>query len=233
MIVVIGSPVVTPTEGPDRAGGLGPGIARAAARAGAAVQLVGKVGDDADGDSTLIALAQAGIGHVAVLRDPAHATPALGAAASGGGAGADDGADADGRPADEEPLVAELLLADEPPAAGEPALLVLDAGDLELALRYLVDFRVVVVTQPLDEDAARVVADAAAFALAEAVVVLAPGTTVAAPLATATVLEGPDRDDGPFAELVGAFAAALDRGDPGSGAFRAAADAIGWEPVEA
>ena len=222
MIVVIGCPVVTPSDGPDRAGGLGASIARAAARSGATVQLVGKVGDDPDGDAVLIALAQAGVEHVAVLRDPAHRTPARAARPPGPEVDLGD-----------EPSAAVLLAADEPPPVEEPEHLRLDAGDLELALRYLVDYRVIVVTEPVDEDAARVIADAAAFAPAEAVVVLAPGASVAPSLSGATVLEGPDHDDGPFADLVGAFAAGLDRGDPGSGAFRAAADAIGWEPAEA
>ncbi len=222
MIVVIGSPVLAPGDGPERAAGLGPAIARAAARTGAAVQLIGKVGDDPEGDLALIALAQAGIGHVAVLRDPAHRTPAI--PATEGTVGDPDGS---------EPDAAELLVVDEAASAAEPPHLILDAGDLELALRYLVEFRVIVLTEPLDTDAARVVADSAAFALAETVVVLPPGSPVPPELASATVLEGPEQDDGPFAELVGAFAAGLDRGDAGSGAFRAAADAIGWEPIEA
>ena len=49
----------------------------AAVRAGASVQLVGKLGDDPAGDAVLVALARAGVGHVALLRDPSRPTPAL------------------------------------------------------------------------------------------------------------------------------------------------------------
>ena len=44
----------------------------AAAAPRAAVEIVGRVGDDPDGDALMIALARAGVGHVAVLRDPAR-----------------------------------------------------------------------------------------------------------------------------------------------------------------
>ncbi len=52
----------------------GPAVARAAAAAGGTVELVTRVADDASGDRLLHALAAAGVGHVATLRQPAPAT---------------------------------------------------------------------------------------------------------------------------------------------------------------
>lgn len=72
MILVVGRP------GLDGAGGLSrtPGrVAVAAAQAGAPVELVGSIGDDAAGDAVVVALGRAGIGHAALLRDPATPTP--------------------------------------------------------------------------------------------------------------------------------------------------------------
>ncbi|MEJ7697521.1 MAG: hypothetical protein WKF78_13100 [Candidatus Limnocylindrales bacterium] len=54
-------------------------VAVAAVRGGARVELISKIGDDAIGDELSLALAGAGIGHVATLRDAAHATVHLGA----------------------------------------------------------------------------------------------------------------------------------------------------------
>lgn len=231
MIVVIGSPFIAPGIGPGRAEGLGPSIARAAARTGAAVQLIGKVGDDADGDAALLALAQAGIGHVAVLRDAAHRTPrapvtldALAIEAAGAaGVAADASIDAS--------IEVEIGTGAEVEARPSESL-PFDASDLELALRYLVDYRVLVVAEPLDEASGRVVADAAAFASSAVIVVVRPGSPAPATLAGATVLEGPDEDEGPFAELVGRLAAGIDRGDPPGAALEAAIGGVGWEPVE-
>ena len=75
MIVVVGSPLgwlrndkIVPTGTPA-------GAAMAAATAGAQVQLIGRTGDDPTADGLLLALSQGGVGHVAVLRDPARSTP--------------------------------------------------------------------------------------------------------------------------------------------------------------
>ena len=76
MIVVVGSPIAEPVGPAIRAGGLGADIARRATASGAAVQIVGRVGEDAAGDEVLLSLAAAGIGHVAVLREPGRPTPA-------------------------------------------------------------------------------------------------------------------------------------------------------------
>ena len=77
VIVVIGSPSIVPA-GPGRrstAAGRSIEVAHGATAGGAQVQLVGKVGDDPAGDALLLALADLGIGHVAILRDPARRTP--------------------------------------------------------------------------------------------------------------------------------------------------------------
>ncbi len=74
MIVVLGRPGLTADDHIDRPAGR---IALAAARAGGRVELVGTVGDDADGDAVIVELGRAGIGHAAVLRDPAGSTPRI------------------------------------------------------------------------------------------------------------------------------------------------------------
>lgn len=76
MIVVIGRPrldVGGELDGPQGR------LATAAAAAGGRVELVGSVGDDADGDTVAIELGRAGVGHAALLRDPAAATPSASA----------------------------------------------------------------------------------------------------------------------------------------------------------
>ncbi len=72
MIVVVGRP------GLDGVGQLtrpAARIALAAAEAGSTVELVGAVGDDADGEAAVLELGRNGIGHAALLRDPGGATP--------------------------------------------------------------------------------------------------------------------------------------------------------------
>ncbi len=174
MIVIVGNPVARRTETSVIAGGMAAGIARAASAAGRATQLVARISDDRDGDAILADLASAGVGHVAVLRQPPGATDAL------------------------------------------------DAQDLALALRYLADIAVIVLS---DTDAADVVAaavDGTAWSAAALVVVLAHGATVPDDLpGDATVMGAPSDDpDLAFATLVGRYVAALDAGlDPAS-AFR-------------
>ena len=141
MIVVIGSPLHRPGidgRSPDVAG-LAAGIATAAAAAGREVQLVGRVGEDPAGDATLIGLADRRVGHVAVLRDAGRPTPVVPATSDAGDATAGEGTDA----------VAAVASS---AGAGESSVVptTLDAGDLDLALRYLVGFAVVVVAEALD-----------------------------------------------------------------------------------
>src|SRR4051812_42332685 len=89
MVVVVGVPVWRAGEarGPD---GMAARIAIAAATAGAAVELVGRVGDDPTGDALVLALSRAGVGHVAVLRDSGRETPVVQAPESPRDLAADD-----------------------------------------------------------------------------------------------------------------------------------------------
>jgi hypothetical protein len=57
------------------AGGLAADVALAIAASGVHVELVGSIGDDPEGDAVAVALGQAGVGHAALLRDPAARTP--------------------------------------------------------------------------------------------------------------------------------------------------------------
>jgi hypothetical protein len=221
VIVVIGSPSVLPGDPGQRATAAGRAteVARGAIDAGSSVQLVGKVGDDPAGDALLLALADAGIGHVAVLRDPARATPL----------------------AAPPPVEIESMLIDDdafdvpetsPARRDEPIdgpLPTIDAGDLELALRYLPDHRVVVVAEALDGDALGVVAADCSYVGAQLVIVLEPGGGVAGLPADSTAFEAPASDlDGVFGRTVGQFAAALDQGVPGPAALAQATAGAGW-----
>jgi hypothetical protein len=204
------------------AAGLPVAIAGAAAVAGGDVQLIGKVGEGPDGDSVLLAVAAAGIGHVAVLRDVEAVTIALDEASADLGdtpideiAGLDGSADGS---RDEAPAG---------PVTG-PAL---DAGDLALALRYLPDYRVVVIAQELDAAAVAAVVEAARWAGA-ALVVATPGAGATAGLPDdTTVLEAPEHAEGAFAALVGRYAVALDQGKQPAAAFAGASSGSGWAPV--
>jgi hypothetical protein len=230
MLAVIGSPSLTLGRTPGaagEAGGLAAGIAQAAAATGADVQLIGKVGDDPAGDAVLLALARAGVGHLAVLRDAGQATPTT----------PPTGIELD--PDDVEPFTALLLEVETTDAGGpnrgdtEPAGgpgLPLEPADVSLGLRYLRDFRVLVAADPLDQASAAVVVDAAAFADAVLVVIAPRGQPGPAGPGSAIVLEAPIADpDGAFAALVGRFAAALDRGIDPAAAFRDATAEGGWE----
>ncbi len=72
MIVVVGRPGLDAKDELDRPAGL---MAAAAAATGARVELVGSIGDDPAGDRVALALGKAGVGHAALLRDPAALTP--------------------------------------------------------------------------------------------------------------------------------------------------------------
>ena len=189
MIVVIGRPGLGANDELDRPPGQ---IAFAAARAGGRVELVGSLGDDAEGDAVVVELGRAGIGHAAILRDPAGSTPTS---------------------------------TDEETAADGARLPRLDAGDVDLGLRYLPECRVLIVAEPLSEDALRVVVDAAAYHGAELIVV---GEARDVP-ETATVLESPAEGGTAFTELVGRYAVALDDGHAAADAWRDAVDQTGWE----
>jgi hypothetical protein len=231
VIVIVGSPIAEPSGHAIVAGGLTSEIARRCALAGAAVQVVGRVGEDAAGDQVLLALAAAGIGHVAVLREPGRPTPT--AAPTRDGSASPDG------PALGEALLDESDLSDgaSGPAdgnapAGGPAGLSVDAADLELALRYVPDYRVLVVAGDLDRYALDAVVAAAGWSGAHLVVLPPDGASMTAIPDMATALQRPATDpDGAFAAMVAGYAVALDRGDEPGSAFAEAQRAGGWAVV--
>jgi len=215
MIVVVGSPIGRFDDGAMAAGGPASRVALAAARAGRSVQLVGRTGDDPTADGVLRDLAQGGVGHVALLRDPARATPLEQLLTED---------DETARPADHT---------DHPGLPGNatpapwPAL---EPADVDLGLRYLIDFEVVVLAEPASLETVATVADAALWGAARLILVVRPGESVPDGLPPdAIVFEAPDADpDGVFATLVGRFAAALDDGHEPGEAFRASIASDGW-----
>jgi hypothetical protein len=222
MIVVLGSLALC--EAPSATTvGRAPEIAMAAAARGARAEVVGRVGDDRAGDALVIALARAGVGHAAVLRDPDRATPVLAAL-----------------PPDEDPdPFAEAEAADGVPAAAAAATAAdaprLEAADVALGLKYLTSFGVLVVADDVPAAAMPACVEGAQFAGAHLVVIVPAGRRPPEALpADATVLAAPAvADDGAFAALVGAYAAAVDAGQEPAAAFRTAAGTVGWETVAA
>jgi hypothetical protein len=217
VIVVVGSPIGRLADGVLRAGGMASGIALAAAAAGRSVQVVGKTGDDATADAVVLDLGRGGVGHVALLRDPSRPTPLEAPRA--------------GSPDPDRPD-------DEPgPSAGDVAAEgpVLEAADVDLGLRYLTDFAVVVLTGPFVPDLVATVSDAASWAEARAIMVVGSGEPAPEHLpADVIVFEAPDDDpDGAFATLVGAFAAGLDTGAAPDDAFRSSIALDGWSQAPA
>ena len=209
MIVVIGSPIGRVSDAGISAAGMSSRVALAAARTGAAVQVVGKTGDDVTADGVVLDLTRGGVGHVALLRDGSRPTPL--------------------EPADDLDAAAETSPAE---SIHGPAI---DAADIDLGLRYLTAFEVVVVAEPAPPDLVTVVAEAARWSEARMVLVVAAGSAVPESLAAdVIVFEAPDADpDGVFADLVGSFAAALADGiEPGE-ALRASVDSDGWTEVAA
>jgi hypothetical protein len=218
VIVVIGSPIGRMDDGVVVAAGMTSRVALAAAAAGRAVQLVGKTGDDPTADSVVLDLARGGVGHVALLRDPARATPLESPPA-------DEPADGDSETPEPPAWARALGMVDGP---------TLEAADVDLGLRYLTDFAVVVVADPVGPDLVAVVADAARWGGARMILVVAPGERLPDGLPDdVVVLAAPDDDpDGVFATLVGRFAAALDEGTDAGEAFRASIASDGWTGAE-
>ena len=217
MIVVVGSPYLRFRESKQQAAGPTVGVAAAAAAAGADVQLVGKIGDDPAGEVVLLDLAARRIGHVAVLRDPARATPET------ADAGATDAAEAE--PFEEHDP--------EPGPTATSSGPTLEPADIELALRYLPDYRVLVVAEPLVPEALQVVVAASRWSGA-ALILVVPNGSEPLDIRDATVLEAPaDDPDDAFASMVGGYAAALDRGEEPAEAFASASTARGWAAAPA
>ena len=116
-------------------------------------------------------------------------------------------------------------------SSGAPTL---GPEDLELALRYVTSFDVLVLAEPGRPDLVPVAAEAAAFAGAHLLVLVAPGgSTVASDAAAGiTVLEAPGRDpEGAFAAVVGGYAAELDVGVVADVAWAAVSARLGLEVV--
>jgi hypothetical protein len=228
VIVVIGRPVLHAIPDAPVATGSAARIALTAAARGATVQLIGKVGDDPEGELVLLSLARGGVGHVALLRDPSHRTPRL----------VTGFADPTAPDADADPDLADPDLAD-PVSAIEPADPAdrpgVDAGDVELGLRYLTEFRVIVATEQLDGELARVVTEAAGWSSATLIALVPDGAAEPEPVPDdAILLQAPaDDPDGAFDRLVGELAAAIDSGVEPRTAFRDLVAVDGWEPAEA
>lgn len=220
MIVVLGCPAAQSVEGVVRPAGLAGWIATAAADADAQVQLVGRIGDDRAGDAVVLALARGRVGHAALLRDPARPTPQI---------QLDD-------------AWSEDVASDEPPSspsapAAGPSL---DPEDVALGLRYLTAFSVLVIADPLEPSATAAALDAAAFAGARTIAVVAAGPpavaeataiTAAAAIAADDVFVAPDGDPPAFAAMVGRYAASIDAGREPGDALRTATTVTGWAPA--
>jgi sugar/nucleoside kinase (ribokinase family) len=208
VIVFIGHPLAADAPDGRRPAGTTALAAIDAAAGGAVVQLVGKVGDDPAGDEVVLALAAAGVGHVALLRDPARRTPVQSASTEHEDVAA-------------EPRTAPIRRGD---ADERPAL---EAADVELGLRYLTDFRGVIVAEPLPEAVVRVAADAAGYAGAELVVVTDGDPPTGLP-ATAVALATPGRDtEGAFAALLGRIGAAIEGGSTAADALASSVAGLG------
>jgi ribokinase len=187
----------------------------AAARRGAEVEIVGRVGDDPAGDALLIALAHAGVGHAAVLRDPVAPTSIVVPPPDPDPAG----------PLAETPDAAGLVI------RGGPRL---ERADVALGLSYLTAFGVVVATDDAPPDVVPACVDGAMFSGSHLVVLVASGGRPPDGLpADAVVLTAPDDPtDEAFGSVVGVYAAAVDAGEAPAVAFRSATRSVGWERAE-
>jgi hypothetical protein len=219
VIVVIGSPVGRLDDDVLVAGGTASRVALAAAGLGRTVQLVGVTGDDPTADGVILDLARGGVGHVALLRHPGRATPLAPAAP--------DAIDDEPSPDEASPDEPDLAAAVPGAAQRGPAL---EAADVELGLRYLTDFAVVVLAEPVDAETIAVVAAAARWGEARMILVVGADQTAPDGLPSDVVVfeSPPDDPDGAFADLVGAFAAALDEGTDAGEAFRSSIASDGW-----
>jgi sugar/nucleoside kinase (ribokinase family) len=207
MIIVVGNPVARADAASGRvAVGLAAGVAIAAVAAGGGAQLVGRVGEDQAGEDVLLDLARRGVGHAAVLRDPARPTGEIAAT-------------------DDDVLDAA---SDDPATIRSAPISTLDAADLKLAFDYLPEYSVIVVAEALASASLRVAVDAAAWSGSTLVVIGRSDDLTGLP-DDATVLAAPEDGDpdGAFASMVGRYVAGLDRGDDPKTAFDAAAATVG------
>ena len=223
VIVVVGQPLFRATDEGALVDGLAARIALAAAAHGRSVQLIGTAGEDAEGDAVVLALTRGGVGHAALHRDAGQRTPraveSLGDDLDPLGDDPDSLGDGAGDPT-----------GGDVPVDAPAAWTALDAADLDLALRYLAEYAVLVLADPAGPEIVGIAAEAAGYAGARLVVVVRPGEAVPDGLPPdAIVFEAPDTDpDGVFGSFVGSFAAALDDGDEPGAAFRSSIEADGW-----
>ena len=188
MIVVIGNLIGRVDEaGEVQPAGFVATLATSAAKAGSSVQVVAKIGDDPAGDAVLLGLAAAGVGHVATLRDAGRSTPV---------SGETDGEDPAGHTASTS-------------FAGDPML---EAADVSLALRYLTDYRVIVVAHAFAAAVLAEAASAATWAAAHLVVVSADEAIDTSIPHDALVISA-DLDADGLATRLGLYAATVDAGE--------------------
>ncbi len=147
------------TSGEAAPAGFAATVATAAAAAGSKVELVTRIGEDDAGDAVILALARAGIGHVATLRDAGRRTPVVGSTEDEAGPDLDEDA------------VSTTVESGPGPT--------LDGGDVGLALRYLSDYRVIVVAHATDRGVLDEVVTAAGWSGARLVVIASPGIEIA------------------------------------------------------
>jgi hypothetical protein len=226
VIVVVGDPVLHLSDvgAPSVAVGRAAAIARACVRAGASVQLAGKVGDDPAGDEVLMSLTRDGVGHVALLRDVGLATRMD---PPGATSDEDDRIPVGGDSDEDGWAVAPI---DDGGEAATASALVPE--DLDLALRYLTSFAVLIVAEPLSAATLAVAVESAAYSGAHLIHIGAVDGIPPVPADDMTVLEPPPADPGEgFAALVGRYAAELDGGARPAAAFRTALGGSGWEPA--
>jgi len=121
----------------------------------------------------------------------------------------------------------------------------LDAADVELGLRYVADYHVLVLTEPLPPEAETAAIEAAAYHDAALLAIVPEGGKISSALsAAATVLGAPttegDAEDSDneasttrpsqaFASFVAAFAVAIDAGSSVAEAFAEGVKSTGWE----
>jgi sugar/nucleoside kinase (ribokinase family) len=191
VIVVIGQVRARQSESGDlEPSGFVASVALSAAAEGARVEVVSRLGDDPAGDAVVLGFAQAGVGHVAMLRDGGARTAV-----------------------DSTVAVADV---DEPASGVDPAGRGpdLDAADVELALRYLSDYRVIVLAHPRGPDVVAESLAAAAWGPAHLVVVSAPDTDTTWPTSPDALVLSAAPDAEAIASRLGRYAAAVDSGDP-------------------
>jgi len=204
VIVVIGSPRLRGSGPEADVAGLAASVAVAAAAEGARVELIGKIGDDPAGDAVLLALARHGVGHVAMLRDPARPTTVV--------------------PDADEPIDPD---ASDPPASESSTTVdagdrpILDGADAGLALRYLPEIGVIVAVH-VGADALSEAVAAATWAETSLVAVVQPDQDAAGGLPVGSLsLAVADEDESAAGAAIGRYAAAIDRGVAASDAYAA------------